>query len=319
MRVVIALGGNALLLRHDKPDAAIQRHHIQAAAAALAPLALEHQLILCHGNGPQIGLLAWESDADSSLSEPYPLDALGAQTQGMIGYWLAQELRNAGVTQPVVTVVTQTVVDLADPAFAAPSKFIGAVYTHEQATRLAADRDWQIAADGAGWRRVVASPAPVRILEESSIRVLLDAGALVICGGGGGIPVAQDRQGRLTGVEAVIDKDFTAAAVAVAMNADELLLLTDVAAVMSGFGTAAATAIDYLTVSEVADLDLPAGSMKPKVQACARFTASTGNRSAIGALDDAAAVLDGSAGTAIIPESSLRSGRLDRAGVESRL
>ncbi|SOC49626.1 carbamate kinase [Blastococcus aggregatus] len=299
---MVALGGNALLQRRERPDAVIQQHHIRAAAVALAPLAAEHQLILCHGNGPQIGLLALESDADQSLSVPYPLDALGAQTQGMIGYWLAQELRNAGVVQPVVTVITQTVVDADDPAFDVPVKFIGAVYGRADADRLAAERGWQIAADGAGWRRVVASPEPRRILEEAAIRRLLDdAGALVICGGGGGVPVVEDSAGRLTGVEAVVDKDLTAAAIAVSMHADRLLLLTDVPAVMRDFGTADATAIEFLDLTEAADLHLPAGSMGPKVEACARYTGATGHPSSIGALRDAAAVLSGAAGTTVLP------------------
>jgi carbamate kinase len=297
---MVALGGNALLQRRERPDAVIQRHHIRAAAVALAPLAAEHQLIVSHGNGPQIGLLALESDADPSLSAPYPLDALGAQTQGMIGYWLAQELRNAGVAQPVVTVITQTVVDAGDPAFAVPTKFIGAVYGRADADRLAADRGWAIAADGAGWRRVVASPEPERVLEEAAIRHLLDAGVLVICGGGGGVPVVQDGgSGRLAGVEAVVDKDLTAATIAVTMDADRMLLLTDVPAVMRGFGTDDATALEVLGLADVADLDLPPGSMGPKVQACARYTRATGRPSSIGALTDAAAVLSGAAGTTI--------------------
>ena len=191
----------------------------------------------------------------------------------MIGYWLAQELRNAGVGRPVATIITQTVVDAADPAFAAPIKFIGAVYSREDAERLAVDRGWRIAADCAGWRRVVASTLPQRILEESAIRLLLDADTLVICGG---VPVIQDSAGRLTGVEAVVDKDLTAAAIAVTMDADRMLLLTDVPAVMRDFGTADAVALDALTLSDVAELHLPAGSMGAKVVACARLTSVTG-------------------------------------------
>ena len=185
------------------------------------------------------------------------------------------------------------------PRFAAPTKFIGAVYSREDAERLAVDRGWRIAADGAGWRRVVASPLPQRILEESAIRLLLDADTLVICGG---VPVIQDSAGRLTGVEAVVDKDLTAAAIAVTMDADRMLLLTDVPAVMRDFGTADAVALDALSLSDVADLHLPAGSMGPKVRACARFTSVTGQPSSIGALADAAAVLSGAAGTTISPD-----------------
>jgi carbamate kinase len=299
MRLMAALGGNALLERRDRPDAAVQRHHIQRAAAALAPLAIDHQLIICHGNGPQLGLLALESGGDRSLSRPYPLDALGAQTQGMIGYWLTQELHNAGITAPVITIITQTRVDADDAAFGAPSKFIGRGYTRWEARRLAARHGWSIAADGTAWRRVVASPQPEGIVEAASVRQLIDAGAVVVCGGGGGVPVIQNADGQLFGVEAVVDKDLTAMRIALDMAADRLLLLTDVPAVMRDFGTPHATALHRLDPTEVADLNLPAGSMAPKVDACVRFTVASGKLSAIGALTDAAAVLAGTAGTAI--------------------
>ncbi|MDQ2848097.1 MAG: carbamate kinase [Actinomycetota bacterium] len=299
MRIMIALGGNALLERHDKPDASIQRRHIQAAAAALVPLAAEHDLLICHGNGPQVGLLALESEADTSLSEPYPLDALGAQTQGMIGYWLAQELRNAGVLRPVAALITQTVVAADDPAFAHPTKFVGAVYPHDVAAELAVRHGWTVAPDGPVWRRVVASPSPVRIVEESVISRLIGAGVLVICGGGGGVPVVQETNGTYTGVQAVVDKDLTAASIAGSMGAQRLLLLTDVSAVQRHFGTARAELLRTLDVDEIAGLNLPAGSMLPKAQACARFTSATGYPSAIGALTQASAVLAGTAGTTI--------------------
>jgi len=296
---VVALGGNALLERDDKPDAVIQRHHIQRAAAALAPLAEEGRLLLTHGNGPQIGLLAAESQDDPALSTAYPLDALGAQTQGMIGYWLAQELHNAGVTRPVVCVVTQTVVDHADPAFASPSKFIGRVCTRSEAEQLAARNGWQVHADGPAWRRVVASPEPLCIVEQDSVRRLLDSGAVVICAGGGGAPVTRDELGHLSGVEAVVDKDYTSARIALDLGADRLLLLTDVAAVIRGFGTPEAEPINRISVAELADLQLPEGSMGPKVEACARFTGATGRSSAIGALAEAADILRGEAGTTV--------------------
>jgi carbamate kinase len=305
---VVALGGNALLERHDKPDAAVQRHHIQRAAAALAPLAAEGDLLVCHGNGPQIGLLAMESQDDPTLTRAYPLDALGAQTQGMIGHWLAQELHNAGVRRPVVAVVTQTVVDEADPAFVSPSKFIGRVYTHGDAERLAARHGWQIRADGPAWRRVVPSPQPLGIVEQGSVQDLLDTGAVVVCAGGGGAPVTRGVSGQLTGVEAVVDKDFTSARIALDLAADRLLLLTDVPAVMRDFGTPDARPIDHISVDQLAELHLPEGSMGPKVQACGRFTTATGRPSAIGSLTDAAAVLRGEAGTTITaaPNPDLR-------------
>jgi carbamate kinase len=299
VRIVVALGGNALLERGERPDAAIQRRHVRRAAQALAPLAAEHDLVLCHGNGPQVGVLALESAADPGLSEPYPLDVLSAETQGMIGYWLAQELRNAGITRPVVAVLTQTVVHVTDPAFAAPTKFIGPVYTLEDADALIARHGWTIGVDGAHWRRVVPSPEPRRIVETGTIRTLVDAGSIVICGGGGGIPVVDTVQGGLSGVDAVVDKDLTAAMLALTLAADRLLVLTDVPAVQRDFGTPRATPIAAVGADALADLTFPAGSMRPKVEACIRFVRASGSPAAIGALGDAAAVLAGTAGTTI--------------------
>jgi carbamate kinase len=300
MRIVIALGGNALLARGEKPDAAIQLHHVEAAAAALAPLAADHELVICHGNGPQVGLLALESQADPSLSRPYPLDVLGAQTQGMIGYWLTQSLRNAGVRRSVLAVITQTVVDASDPAFAAPTKFVGPVYSEGEARRLAEAHGWRIAADGAHWRRVVASPEPRRLVEADSVARLVDAGTVVVCGGGGGAPVVDDGHGRLSGVEAVVDKDLTAALLAIELKADRLVLLTDVPAVVRNFGTSDAQPLHQLALDELADLEFAAGSMGPKVEACRRFVEATGHAAAIGSLTAAAAVLDGTEGTTVV-------------------
>lgn len=299
MRIVVALGGNALLRRGEKPDADIQLHHVRRAAQALVAIAEGNELVVCHGNGPQVGLLALESATDASLSTPYPLDVLGAQTQGMIGYWLVQELRNAGLARPLVAVVTQTVVEAADPAFTAPTKFVGPVYDEPTARRLAAAHGWTVAPDGPAWRRVVPSPEPVRIVERGPIRQLLDAGCLVVCGGGGGAPVVEDGNGHLAGVEAVVDKDLTAVQIALTVRADRLLLLTDVPAVMRDFGTPHAIEIRRLTVDQLTGLHLPAGSMGPKIDACGRFTTTTGRPSAIGALADAEAVLAGIAGTTV--------------------
>jgi len=298
VRIVIALGGNALLARGEEPDAAIQLHHVQAAAEALAPLAVDHEVVICHGNGPQVGLLALESQADTSLSRPYPLDVLGAQTQGMIGYWLAQSLRNAGVASPVLAVVTQTVVDAADPAFAAPTKFVGPVYSEAEARRLATAHDWRIAADGEHWRRVVASPEPRRLVEADSIARLVDAGTVVVCGGGGGAPVVDD--GRLSGVEAVVDKDLTSALLAISLRADRLVLLTDVSAVVRDFGTPDARPLRELTLEDLAHLEFAAGSMGPKIEACRRFVEATGHPAAIGSLTAVVAVLDGTQGTSVV-------------------
>ncbi|MET3808645.1 carbamate kinase [Nakamurella sp. UYEF19] len=298
MRIVVALGGNALLRRGEKPDAAIQLDHIHAAAASLAPLTSEHDLLICHGNGPQVGMLALESENDRELTHSYPLDALVAQTQGMIGYWLVQSLANAGVRKPLLGMVTQTVVDPADPAFAHPTKFIGPGYPEKRAEELAARHGWQIAADGAAWRRVVASPAPQRIVEQELITQLLDRQVILVCAGGAGIPVTENA-GVLVGVDAVIDKDLTAAMLAIAVGADRLIILTDVTAIMSHFGTPEATTLNRLDLDQLAQLSFPAGSMGPKVTACRQFVEATGHPAAIGALTDAADILTGAAGTTI--------------------
>jgi carbamate kinase len=277
----------------------IQRRHVRQAATALAPLAADHQLVLCHGNGPQVGVLALESQADTSLSRPYPLDVLVAQTQGMIGYWLVQELRNAGVARRAVCVMSQTVVDPSDPAFGHPAKFIGTSYDKGEAQKLAARLGWAIAADGDRWRRVVASPRPLGLVEIETVRSLADAGALVVCGGGGGVPVARSQDGELTGVEAVVDKDLTAAELAIALQADRLLVLTDVPAIIRGYGTPDARPIQAIDTTALSALTFPAGSMGPKVEACIRFVTASGHPAAIGALSDAADILAGRAGTTI--------------------
>ena len=299
MRIVVALGGNALLRRGDKPDAAIQVEHVRAAGQALAPLANRHELLICHGNGPQVGMLSLESETDPTLTRPYPLDDLVAQTQGMIGYWLAQALRNAGVTKPILGLVTQTLVDPADPAFTHPTKFVGPGYRRAQAERLAEDHGWSIALDGIRWRRVVASPQPQRVVEQDSITGLLDTGAVVICGGGGGAAVTQDSDGHLAGVEAVVDKDFLAAMLGIAVGADRLLVLTDVPAVMTDFGTPNAAPLKNVSLAELAGMSFPAGSMAPKIEGCRRFVAATGHPATIGSLTDAVALLAAKAGTTI--------------------
>jgi carbamate kinase len=248
-----------------------------------------------------VGVLALESQADTSLSRPYPLDVLVAQTQGMIGYWLVQELRNAGVAQRAVCVLSQTVVEESDPAFGHPTKFIGASYDQGEAQALAARLGWAIAADGPHWRRVVASPRPLGLVEIETVRSLIDAGALVVCGGGGGVPVVRSEAGELTGVEAVVDKDLTAAELAITLKADRLLVLTDVPAIIDGYGTPGARPIQAIDVAALSAMTFPAGSMGPKVEACLRFVRASGQPAAIGALTDAAAILAGRAGTTIGP------------------
>jgi len=301
MRVVIALGGNALLERGEAPNSDIQETHVVSAVTALAPLAGQHQLLITHGNGPQVGVLALESARDPALSRPYPFDVLGAQTQGMIGYWLVQALHDAMPAHPAGCLVCRTVVHADDPAFASPTKFVGPVYDEAQARQLAAERGWAVRQDGTAWRRVVPSPEPVALVELEMIRLLAGSGAIVVCAGGGGIPVVRDDNGALRGVEAVVDKDLTAALLARDMAADALVILTDVAAVEDGYGTPQARPIHRVTPQELRALPFPAGSMGPKVDAACRFVEATGGMAAIGRLDDAEALLGGKAGTIVAP------------------
>jgi carbamate kinase len=298
MRYVVALGGNALLRRSERPDATIQQRHVAVAARQLAPVLEDNEVIICHGNGPQIGVLAVESEDDETLSTPFPLDTLGAQTQGMIGYWLAQELANSGVASPIAVIVTQTLVSTDDPAFARPSKFIGPTYTRARAAELEKGRGWHVAADTAGWRRVVPSPEPRGFVEIELIRGTVKAGHVVVCAGGGGAPVTRDGCA-LHGIEAVVDKDLAAALLAIELHADGLIVLTDVEAVMLGFGTDEATALSTLYVDQLDGMSFPAGSMGPKIEACSRFAACTGKPAVIGSLERAADVLAGTSGTTI--------------------
>ncbi|GAA4941613.1 carbamate kinase [Actinoplanes utahensis] len=301
MRIVIAIGGNALLERGQKPDAEVQRANALRAVAALAPLAAEHEVVITHGNGPQVGMLALQSAADPALAVPYPFDVLGAQTQGMIGYWLLQALQNALPGRQVAAILDQTLVSAADPAFGEPTKFVGQVYDEQTARRYADERGWSIAADGDRWRRVVPSPQPQRVVETRIIRQLLFSGAIVVCAGGGGIPVIRDENGNLAGVEAVVDKDLATAVLAESLEADALLLLTDVPAVVRGFGGPDPQPIGRATPAQLRREDFAAGSMGPKVEAVCRFVELTGDLAAIGALEDAAAILAGKAGTVVTP------------------
>ena len=300
MRIVVALGGNALLRRGEPAEAETQRRNVALAAFALGAVAAEHELVVTHGNGPQVGLLALEADAYRAVS-PYPLDVLGAESQGMIGYLLAQALRGE-VDREVVCVLTQVLVDGADAAFAHPTKPIGPIYTEGEARRLAAERLWTVAPDGTAFRRVVASPEPTAIVELDAIERLVEAGAVVICGGGGGVPVVTD-DGRLRGVEAVIDKDLTAALLAESLRADRLVMVTDVPFVERSWGEAGATPIEVATPAELRRLRFAAGSMAPKIEAACRFVERTGGTATIGALDDLAAVVRGRAGTRVVPRA----------------
>ncbi|HVS69357.1 MAG TPA: carbamate kinase [Mycobacteriales bacterium] len=299
MRVVVALGGNALLQRGESPDARIQEDNVRLAVTSIAELARHHDVVVTHGNGPQVGLLALESEHDGSLTVPYPLDVLGAETEGMVGYWLQRELTNALPGRDIVTVLTQTVVDPHDPAFADPTKFIGQVYDEADATRMAIRLGWSVKPDGAYWRRVVPSPAPVEFIELGSIKTLVDSGAVVICAGGGGVPVIRTDDG-LAGIEAVVDKDRAAALLARNLGADALLLLTDVPAVEAGFGTPHARAIGRITADELRAMPFPAGSMGPKITAACDFVEAGGRFAAIGALDRAYDLSTGTTGTIVV-------------------
>lgn len=297
MRLLVALGGNALLHRHERPEEATQAARLAQAAPALVRLAARHEVVFVHGNGPQVGLLARESTDDQSLREPYPLEALVAETQGLIGSLLVQALHAAGLAGPLVALVTHTVVDVEGAAAAAPTKFIGAVYERSRADRLAAEHGWRMARDGDGWRRVVSSPNPLRIVELAPAKTLVDAGTTVVMAGGGGIPISGHGVGRP--VEAVIDKDRTAAMLAEALGADLLAILTDVPGVMTDFGTPRAAIIASTTPAQLREHPFPAGSMGPKVDAACDFVDRTGRRAAIGSLEQAEAVVDGTMGTQI--------------------
>lgn len=298
MLVVVALGGNALLRRGQPPDAAVQRANIAAAAAAIATVAAEHRVVLTHGNGPQVGLLARQNEAVPGLV-PWPLDVLDAETAGMVGYVLQQELGRHLPDERLATLLTQVVVDPHDPAFDHPTKPIGGVYDEAEARSLARDRGWSVARDGDGWRRVVPSPRPLRFVGLEPVRMLVELGVTVTCAGGGGIPVFEGADGWLQGIEAVVDKDLSAGLLAAALGADALVLLTDVPNVVAGWGTPDERPIGATTPAELRALDLAAGSMGPKVDAVCRFVDGGGRFAAIGALADAAAVARGEAGTVV--------------------
>lgn len=298
MRLVIALGGNALLKRGEALTADNQRRNMRQAAAALAAICSENEVVIVHGNGPQVGLLALTAQAYQAVP-PYPLDVLGAESQGMIGYVIAQEMGNAMPDKPIAALVTQTIVNGDDPAFQSPEKPIGPVYDTAEAKRLAAAHQWTFAPDGSGMRRVVASPLPVAIVELAVICQLLSAGCLPICVGGGGVPVVRDQHARLTGIEAVIDKDHAASQLAVALEADRLVILTDVDGVYADWGSASQRAIIRTTPAELQALAFAPGSMKPKVEAAINFAQKTGRMAMIGSLDQAIDVAAGRAGTRI--------------------
>lgn len=298
MRIVVALGGNALLRRGEPMTSENQQSNIQVAAQAIATLAQAHELIIVHGNGPQVGLLALQAETYKGVP-PYPLDLLNAETEGMIGYLIERELRNQLPNRQVVTLLTQVEVEANDPAFRHPTKPIGCIYSQSEAERLAAERGWAIAPDGEFYRRVVPSPEPRRILELAAIQLLVEAGILVICVGGGGIPIIVTPSGGIRGIEAVIDKDLAAALLATSLGVEALLLLTDVDAVYRNWGTSGAEPFRRVSPVELRRYAFAPGSMAPKVEAVCRFVEQTGGMAGIGRLEDAAAILAGQAGTRI--------------------
>jgi len=301
MRVVVALGGNALLRRGQALTAENQRENVRVAAEALAPIAREHELVISHGNGPQVGLLALQGAAYKP-EEAYPLDVLGAETEGMIGYLIEQELGNLLPFEvPFATILTMVEVDPDDPGFKDPTKFVGPVYEKAEAERIAAEKGWVVKPDGDKWRRVVPSPAPKRIFEMRPIRWLLERRTVVICAGGGGIPTMYQpgEERKLVGIEAVIDKDFCSELLAREVDADLLVMVTDTDAVFVNWGKRDAKAIFKASPRAIGELSFPAGSMGPKVEAACKFAIASGKTAAIGALADLPAILAGERGTLI--------------------
>ena len=309
MRVVAALGGNALLRRGQALTAENQRENARAACKALAVVARDHELVISHGNGPQVGLLALQGSAYTAV-DTYPLDVLDAQTEGMIGYIIQQELGNElPFERHLATLLTMIEVDADDPAFAEPTKPIGPLYDAGEAARLEAEKGWSFKQDGDSLRRVVPSPLPKRIFEIEAIKRLLDSGCVVICAGGGGIPTRYTDESapagrRLVGVEAVIDKDLASALLAIDVGADVLAIITDVDAVYSGWGTPDQQPIRRATPESLAGSEFAAGSMGPKVRAACEFVERTGKIAAIGSIGDTAALVSGEAGTIVTLEAA---------------
>jgi carbamate kinase len=301
MRIVVALGGNALLRRGQPMTVANQRANVRIAAEALAPVALEHELVITHGNGPQVGLLALQG-ASYHPDDAFPLDVLGAETEGLIGYLIEQELGNLlPFDKPLATLLTMVEVNHDDPAFADPTKFVGPLYDQAAAAQLAATKGWVVKQDGDAWRRVVPSPEPQRIFELRPVKWLLEQGAVVIAAGGGGIPTMYVPGTRtLVGVEAVVDKDRASALLAIEVAADQFVVATEADAIYVDWATPQRRAIRQATPEALADIGFPAGSMGPKVEAACAFVRATGNPALVGALDQIPALLARDGGTAVV-------------------
>jgi len=298
MRVVLALGGNALLKRGEPLELDFQRRNVARAAGAIAPIIRQHDVVITHGNGPQIGLLALQSAAYREVSS-YSLDVLGAESEGMVGYLLEMALQTVLPGREFATLLTQVEVDPDDPACATPSKPIGPIYNETESRKLTHDLGWIMMPDGAGWRRAVPSPEPKRIREVNAIRTLLLSNVVTICAGGGGVPVKVTAAEEASGVEAVVDKDLTAALLAQSLDADVLLLLTDVEAVWTDWPPERGHPIGRTTPTQLRRLSFARGSMGPKVEAACRFVEATARIAGIGAIEAAPAILSGQAGTII--------------------
>ena len=300
MRIVIALGGNALLRRGEAMTAENQRNNIQIATKSLAPVVEQNELVISHGNGPQVGLLSLQSAAYKEVDE-YPLDILGAQTQGMIGYMIEQELGNLlPIGVPIASILTMVEVDPEDPAFLNPTKPIGPIYTQKEAEKLRNEKNWDIKRDGKYWRRVVPSPIPHRIFELRPIHWLLEKGTVVICAGGGGIPTIYNKKGELEGVEVVIDKDRASSLLAFELDADLLILATDTDGVYLDWGTKSEKIIIKTTPDEIRNYEFDEGSMGPKVEAACSFVERSGQRAVIGSLKDIEGMVNGTTGTQFV-------------------
>jgi carbamate kinase len=304
MRIVVALGGNALLRRGQPMTAEAQRANVKTAAVALAEIQPGNELVITHGNGPQVGLLALQSAAYKP-DEAYPLDVLGAETEGMIGYMIEQELGNLLPFEvPFATMLTMVEVDRDDPGFKDPTKFVGPVYSEAESKSLATEKGWTMKRDGDKWRRVVASPLPKRIFEIRPMKWLLEKGTVVIAAGGGGIPTVYEPKRVLRGVEAVIDKDLCSELLARELEADVFIMATDADAVFLDWGQPTAKAFRRASPKAMREFSFPAGSMGPKVEAACHFAEATGKRAAIGALKDLKSMLCGEAGTTVDANAS---------------
>ena len=321
MRIVIALGGNALLRRKEPMTADAQRKNIRAAAKSIAPITSEHEIVISHGNGPQVGLLALQAAVAAERGDDgvFPLDVLGAETEGMIGYLIEQELTNIlPKDQPLATLITMVEVSADDPAFNNPTKFVGPVYAQPEAEALEAAHGWVFRQDGTAWRRVVPSPDPLRIFDIRAIRLLVDNGTIVICTGGGGIPTmfTPDKQRSLVGAEAVIDKDLASALLARETGADLLIMATDVGGAYEDWGTPDARRIISAPPEKLVAGNFPAGSMGPKIEAARRFASIPGKRAAIGALTDIPALVAGTGGTQVFAEAPYRTIADNQSGIK---